>query len=146
MSTEESTIVKYNNFTLELNTNPAEFRFVYSCCNGKPPNVNTMKLDRWVMRSLDGHAFGYILADHDSELKETEILDAQIFSRFKMGPLQKAIRTVSSGRLYGQEQTICALSFHPWTLKHVLRRAGFEQFDPEEEWAGPDSEYFIYEV
>lgn len=148
MSVNKSTKVKFNNFILELNPSPAEFSFVYRCIHQTPPKKENFIVDRWMLRSLDGHGFGYILAANDYDIGELEIFDVGIYNRFKMMPAIKALKTLVSGRVYNNDATVSAFTkgYQQWYMEHLLKKVGFYQFDPEEPWVTGPANYYIHDI
>jgi len=146
VSKEKSTRVKFNNFVLELNPSFAEFSFVYRCVTGQNLTKDIGLCDKWMLRSLDGHGFGYILAINDYEYQELELFDVGIYDRFRLNPILKSIKTLVSGRVYNNDQTVMAFTDQKWFIEHVIKKAGFELFEPDEPWSIDNAKYYIHEL
>lgn len=132
-------------FELEMTDNGPEFSFVYRCCTGETLDNHQDSYDKWLLRDKNGHSFGFITVDYDTELKELEIRDCGIHNRFKLKPLISALKTLASGEIYKEAMVIAAIDNSNWEICHMLKSIGLEEFEPEDPWSEETDTYFIKE-
>lgn len=137
--------LEFVKFDVIFTEKASEYRWLKHLDISKDTNVGDQNLDKWVLKTKDGVSFGYIGCIYEADIGQLEIMEAGCLVNVDPDILAKAVRTLSSGSVYGEDQAVAFTPSSEWKTNYVIKRAGFEEFLPEEPWVDYPGKYFIKE-